>query len=101
MGPNHRGPAAHIATASFMVDPARSGTGAGRALGEYALQWARDSGYRLMQFNAVAETNTRAVALWSSLGFRVLGTIPGGFAHPTKGYVGLHVMYQVLEPGPS
>lgn len=47
-----------------------------RALGEHALEWARANGYRAMQFNAVVETNTRAVALWRSLGFEVLTTVP-------------------------
>jgi L-amino acid N-acyltransferase YncA len=96
VGPNHRGPASHVATASFMVDPARSGRGVGRALGEHVLAWARSQGYLMMQFNAVVETNTRAVALWRSLGFEVLGTLPGAFHHPTKGFVGLNVMYQRL-----
>ncbi len=41
-----------------------------------------------MQFNAVVETNTRAVALWRSLGFELLGTLPEGFHHPVEGYVG-------------
>lgn len=94
--PNHMGGASHIASASFMVDPARSGRGVGRALGEEALRWARAEGYRGMQFNAVVESNTRAVALWRSLGFEVLGTIPEGFRHPERGYVGLHVMYRAL-----
>jgi ribosomal protein S18 acetylase RimI-like enzyme len=49
-----------------------------------------------MQFNAVAETNTHAIALYESLGFEVLATIPEGFHHPTDGYVGLHVMYRSL-----
>ena len=49
-----------------------------------------------MQFNAVAETNTRAVALYRSLGFEVLATIPEGFRHPTEGYVGLLVMHRRL-----
>jgi L-amino acid N-acyltransferase YncA len=96
MGPNHAGPGAHIASASFMVDPARAGRGTGRALGEYVLDWARREGYRAMQFNAVVETNTRAVALWRSLGFEVIGTLPEGFRHPTEGYVGLHIMHRRL-----
>lgn len=96
MNPNHRGPASHIAGASFMVDPAHAGLGVGRALGEHVLDWARAEGYRGMQFNAVVETNTRAVGLWRSLGFEVLGTLPEGFLHPTKGYVGLHIMYRRL-----
>jgi ribosomal protein S18 acetylase RimI-like enzyme len=49
-----------------------------------------------MQFNAVVETNGRAVALWRSLGFEVLTTIPEAFDHPELGYVGLHVMYRRL-----
>ncbi|MFE6775828.1 GNAT family N-acetyltransferase [Streptomyces sp. NPDC057702] len=96
MNPNHMGPAAHIASASFMVDPRASGHGVGRALGGYALDWARSAGFRAMQFNAVVETNTRAVALWRSLGFEIIGTLPEGYQHPTKGYVGLHIMHRRL-----
>lgn len=93
---NREGGGAHIASASFMVDPANHGRGAGRALGEDALEWARANGFRGMQFNAVVESNTRAVRLWESLGFEIMGTIPEGFRHPTEGYVGLHVMYRRL-----
>jgi GNAT superfamily N-acetyltransferase len=96
MNPNHGGPAAHVASASFMVDPAHAGEGIGRALGEHALEWARAAGYRAMQFNAVVESNAAAVALWRSLGFEILATIPEGFRHPSKGYVGLHVMHRRL-----
>ena len=49
-----------------------------------------------MQFNAVVETNVRAVALWQSLGFEIIGTAPEAFRHPTEGYVGLHIMYRAL-----
>jgi L-amino acid N-acyltransferase YncA len=96
MNPNQMGPGAHVASASFMVDAAHAGRGVGRALGEHALDWARDQGYRAMQFNAVVETNTRAVALWRSLGFQVVGTVPEAFCHPTEGYVGLHIMHRYL-----
>lgn len=93
---NHGGPAAHVATASFMVDPLHGGLGVGRALGEHVLAWARAEGYRAIQFNAVVETNTRAVALWRSLGFQVLATVPEAFHHPVHGYVGLHIMHRPL-----
>jgi len=96
MYPNHQGPGSHVASASFMVDPHASGQGVGRALGEEALAWARANGYRAMQFNAVVATNARAVALWRSLGFEVIGTVPEAFSHPTNGYVGLHIMYRRL-----
>ena len=96
VGPNQGGPGAHVANASFMVDSDHAGEGIGRALGEHVLQCARDDGYYAMQFNAVVETNTNAVALWRSLGFEVLTTIPDAFRHPTDGFVGLHVMYRRL-----
>jgi L-amino acid N-acyltransferase YncA len=94
--PNHMGPASHIANASFMVAPEHGGRGVGRALGEHVLDLARSDGYRAMQFNAVVETNTRAVALWQSLGFDIVATLSEGFQHPTKGFVGLHIMYRKL-----
>ncbi|SEP52710.1 GNAT family N-acetyltransferase [Amycolatopsis saalfeldensis] len=97
MNPNREGPGAHVASASFMVDPAQASQGVGRALGEHVLEWARAEGYRAMQFNSVVETNTRAVALWKSLGFTVIGTVPEAFRHPAHGYVGLHVMHQFLS----
>jgi GNAT superfamily N-acetyltransferase len=93
MGPNRPGRGSHVATASFLVDPAAQGRGVGRALGEHVVGWAHDAGYRGIQFNAVVETNTPAVSLWRSLGFVVVGTVPGAFHHPEHGYVGLHVMY--------
>ncbi len=96
MHPNHGGPAAHVATASFMVDPSYGGQGVGRALGEHVLAWARSAGYRAMQFNAVVETNACAVKLWRSLGFEVLATVPEAFNHPTHGFVGLHIMHRHL-----
>ncbi len=61
-----------------------------------SLQQARAEGYRGMQLNAVVETNTAAVALWRSLGFQSLATVPEAFAHPDRGYVGLYIMHRRL-----
>lgn len=94
MGPNRPGRGAHVATASFMVDPAHGGRGVGRALGRYVVDWAHAAGYRGMQFNAVVETNVAAVRLWQSMGFEIVGTVPETFDHPVHGLVGLHVMYR-------
>ena len=93
---NRGGPGSHVASASFMVDPGHAGHGIGRALGEDVLIWAKDNGFRAIQFNAVVETNESAVALWRSLGFTVLATVPEAFDHPSHGYVGLHVMHRFL-----
>jgi GNAT superfamily N-acetyltransferase len=94
MGPNRPARGSHVATASFMVDPAAQGKGVGRALGTYVVELARAAGYRSMQFNAVVETNVAAVALWQALGFEILTTVPEAFDHPAHGLVGLHVMFQ-------
>jgi ribosomal protein S18 acetylase RimI-like enzyme len=72
--PNHAGPGMHVANASFAVDPRCRSRGVGRQLAEDTLARARAGGYRAMQFNAVVETNEGAVALWKSMGFRVLTT---------------------------
>ncbi|QDY80186.1 GNAT family N-acetyltransferase [Streptomyces qinzhouensis] len=96
MNNNHMGNGSHIASASYMVDPAHSGRGVGRALCEYTVDWARAAGFRAMQFNAVVATNAPAVHLYRSLGFEVLGTLPEGFRHPVEGYVGLHIMHRTL-----
>jgi L-amino acid N-acyltransferase YncA len=95
-GPNQPGRGAHVANASFVVDPARAGRGVGRALAEHVLAGARERGFRAMQFNAVVETNAAAVRLWESLGFRILATVPEAFDHPTAGLVGLHLMHRRL-----
>ena len=92
-GPNRPARGSHVATASFMVDPAAQGRGVGRALATYVVQWAREQGFRSMQFNAVVETNTAAVALWQDLGFRIIGTVPEAFDSVSHGLVGLHVMH--------
>ena len=101
MGPNRPGRGAHVATGSFMVDPEVAGRGVGRALGRHLIAWATEQGYRSIQFNAVVETNRAAVALWSSLGFRIIGTVPEAFRSRTHGLVGLHVMWLPLPHDPD
>jgi L-amino acid N-acyltransferase YncA len=93
MGPNRPGRGDHVGTASFMVAPGARGRGVGRRLGEYVVAWHRDAGFRGIQFNAVVETNLAAVRLWQSLGFEIVGTVPGAFRSASSGYVGLHVMW--------
>ena len=93
MGPNRPGPGSHVGTASFLVGSSARGRGVGRALGEYAVAWHREQGFRGLQFNAVVSTNTAAVALWRSLGFELVGTVPGAFRLPDASYADLLVMH--------
>jgi L-amino acid N-acyltransferase YncA len=97
MGPNRPGRGDHVGTASFMVEPAASGRGVGRALASYVVEWHREHGFRGIQFNAVVETNAAAVHLWQSLGFEIVGTVPRAFRSATHGEVGLHVMHLDLR----
>ena len=71
----------------------RLGAGVATSLCRFAMDWARRRGFAGMQFNAVVESNGVAVELYKRLGFRVVGTVPGAFAHPRLGRVGLHIMY--------
>jgi len=93
---NHVGLGSHVANASFMVDPAVQGKGAGRAMGEHCLEQARQAGYRAMQFNFVVSTNSAAVNLWKKLGFEIVGTLPNAYRHSRLGYVDAFVMYREL-----
>lgn len=93
--PNYGGPAAHMANVGLMVDPACARRGIGRRLANHVVDQARRSGYRGVVLNAVVETNP-ATALWLSLGFEIVGTIPEAYDHPLHGSVGLHVMYRKL-----
>ncbi|MFD6138223.1 GNAT family N-acetyltransferase [Promicromonospora sp. NPDC060271] len=97
MYPNRPGPGSHIASGSIMVDRAVRGTGAGRALVEDLIGWARRDGYAAIQFNAVVDTNAGAVHLYESLGFVTLGIAPGAFRHPELGDVGLRIMWRELR----
>jgi len=95
--PNQRDLGSHVANASFMVAPSYRGRGAGRQMGLHALHQARQKGFLGMQFNFVVSTNVAAVALWQSLGFAIVGTLPRAFRHRVLGYVDAYVMYRSLE----
>ncbi|WP_258142232.1 GNAT family N-acetyltransferase [Arthrobacter sp. MYb51] len=93
---NQAGGGSHVANAGYMVGANNSGQGIARALCAYSLSEAKAAGFRSMQYNAVVESNVRAVWLWQSMGFKILATVPEAFNHPEIGYVGLHVMYRKL-----
>ncbi|MBV8849254.1 MAG: GNAT family N-acetyltransferase [Methylobacteriaceae bacterium] len=96
MRPNQAGGGRHVCNCGYMTHSAAQGRGVARRMCEHSLDHARSRGYRAMQFNFVVSTNERAGRLWQSLGFDIVGRMPGAFRHPTLGYVDAFVMYRVL-----
>jgi Acetyltransferases len=95
--PNQPGLGSHVANAAFIVAPKAGGQGVGRALAEHAIAWARQKNFSAMQFNFVVSTNSRAIALWKSLGFKIVGTLPEAFQHQGLGKkVDAFVMHRFL-----
>jgi L-amino acid N-acyltransferase YncA len=96
--PNQPGLGSHIANAAFMVDPPARGRGIGRLMGEHCLEEARRLGFRALQFNFVVSTNLPAVRLWQTLGFQIVGRLPGAFRHTQLGFVDVYIMFRNLDP---
>ncbi len=94
---NQPGLGDHVANAAYMVHPEFGGRGVGRAMGEHSLCEAKVFGFRAMQFNIVVSVNEPAVRLWTSLGFEVIGRIPGGFRHAQLGMVDALIMFRTLD----
>jgi L-amino acid N-acyltransferase YncA len=94
MHQNRAAGGAHVANAAFIVAKETRGKGIGRTMGEHCFAEARRLGFRAMQFNFVISTNESAVKLWQDLGMKIVGTLPGAFRHPARGYVDVYIMYQ-------
>jgi ribosomal protein S18 acetylase RimI-like enzyme len=95
--PNQLGGGAHVCNGGYVTGVEASGRGIARAMCADSLERARAAGYRAMQFNFVVSTNERAVRLWQSMGFKIVGTLPGAFHHPELGFVDAYVMWRPLE----
>ena len=96
MRANQAGGGKHICNCGYITSAAATGRGVARAMCSHSLEHARQRGYRGMQFNFVVSSNTRAVTLWESLGFAIVGRLPEAFHHPTLGYVDAFVMFRAL-----
>ena len=94
--PNHQGGGAHVANCGYITAPWATGRGVARAMCTHSLEHARARGFRAMQFNFVVSTNQRAVTLWQSFGFEIVGRLPGAFRLPTQEFVDAFVMYRSL-----
>ncbi len=93
---NQAGGGRHVCNCGYMTSAAASGRGVARTMCLHSLDHARARGFAAMQYNFVVSTNDRAVRLWESLGFAIVGRLPGAFRHPTSGYVDALVMFQTL-----
>lgn len=94
---NQAGGGSHVCNCGYMTGTKATGRGIARAMCRHSLEHARARGYLAMQFNFVVSSNTRAVALWQSLGFEVVGRLPQAFQHPSLGYVDALVMFRALD----
>lgn len=77
--PNNIGRCGHICNASYAVSSSYRGLHIGEKLVQDCIVQAGKNGFRILQFNAVVATNVHARHLYERIGFRQLGTIPGGF----------------------
>ncbi len=93
---NQAGGGDHVCNCGYMTSASAVGRGIARAMCEHSLEVARSKGFRAMQFNFVVSSNERAVALWQSFGFDIVGRLPLAFRHPQLGYVDALVMYKQL-----
>lgn len=97
---NQQGGGAHVANAGFMTAPHARGRGIARQMVAHALATASEFGFEAMQFNFVVSSNTRAVRLWRSFGFIIVGTLPDAFRLPEGRLVDVFVMYRRLSLPP-
>lgn len=77
--PNNVGRCGHICNASYAVASAHRGKHIGEMLVKDCINEAKNAGFKILQFNAVVATNVHARHLYERIGFKQLGTIPGGF----------------------
>jgi len=93
---NQKGGGGHVANCGYMTAASETGRGVARAMCAHSLERARERGFRAMQFNFVVSTNERAVRLWQSFDFEIVGRLPKAFLHPTRGYADAYIMYREL-----
>ena len=94
--PNNVGRCGHICNASYAVDRESRGLHIGEKLVSDCLAQGKAQGYRVLQFNAVVASNVHARHLYERLGFKQLGTIPGGFRMKDGSYEDICPYYHEL-----
>lgn len=77
--PNNVGRCGHICNASYAVSSSCRGQHIGEKLVLDCIENAGKIGFKILQFNAVVESNIHARHLYERIGFTQLGVIPNGF----------------------
>ena len=95
--PNNLGRCGHICNASYAVSSSVRGQHIGEKLVLDCLEKAKELGFRVLQFNAVVESNIHARHLYERLSFIQLGTIPGGFRMKDGHYEDICPYYHTLD----
>ena len=95
--PNNVGRCGHICNASFAVSSEYRGKHIGEALVKDCIAKAKELGFKILQFNAVVESNAAARHLYEKLGFVRIGTIPGGFRMKDGSYENICPYYYTIE----
>ncbi len=95
--PNNVGRCGHLCNASYAVSSSVRGQHIGEKLVTDCLKKAKELGFRVLQFNAVVESNIHARHLYERLGFVQLGTIPGGFRMKDGHYENICPYYRTLD----
>jgi ribosomal protein S18 acetylase RimI-like enzyme len=85
-----------VANCGYVTAAHAAGKGVARAMCAHSLEQAKSQGFRAMQFNFVVSSNERAVRLWKSFGFEIIGRLPEAFRHPSGNYADAYVMYRLL-----
>ena len=93
---NFAGGGAHVSNCGYITAPGAAGRGLARRMCQHSMEHARNRGFRAMQFNFVVSSNDRAIALWQSLGFAIVGGLPGAFDHPRHGEIDALIMFRKL-----
>lgn len=94
--PNNIGRCGHICNASYAVSSLFRGQHIGEKLVKDCMEKAKDLGFRILQFNAVVESNLHARHLYERLGFIQIGTIPEGFRMKDGHYENICSYYHIL-----
>ncbi len=94
--PNNIGRCGHISNSSYAVSSKARGMKIGKKLVLHSIETARKLGFKILQFNAVVNSNIIAIKLYEKLGFHKIGIVPGGFLNKDNIYEDITLFYYEL-----